>query len=93
MLQNRNFPVQRYVCISSRGPLPPLDLELYSRVSQVLLGSLGNAFQIAQRLGSLQDILHIRSCAQQVGDTGLMAQINTFLAYNAPRTLNGKKQL
>ena len=34
MLQNRNFPVQRYVCISSRGPLPPLDLELYSRVSQ-----------------------------------------------------------
>ena len=59
----------------------------------VLLGSLGNAFQIAQRLGSLQDILHIRSCAQQVGDTGLMAQINTFLAYNAPRTLNGKKQL
>ena len=35
MLQNRNFPVQRYVCISSRGPLPPLDLELYSRVSQV----------------------------------------------------------
>ena len=35
MLQNRNFPVQRYVCISPRGPLPPLDLELYSRVSQV----------------------------------------------------------
>ena len=23
-----------YVCISSRGPLPPLDLELYSRASQ-----------------------------------------------------------
>ena len=23
-----------YVCIRSRGPLPPLDLELYSRVSQ-----------------------------------------------------------
>ena len=36
MLQNRNFPVQRYVCISSRGPLPPLDLELYFRVSQEL---------------------------------------------------------
>ena len=37
MLQNRNFPVQRYVCISSRGPLPPLDLELYSRASQAEL--------------------------------------------------------
>ena len=37
MLQNRNFPVQRYVCISSRGPLPPLDLELYSRASQFLV--------------------------------------------------------
>ena len=24
-----------YVCISSRGPLPPLDLELYPRASQV----------------------------------------------------------
>ena len=24
-----------YVCISSRGPLPPLDLELYSRASQI----------------------------------------------------------
>ena len=23
-----------YVCISSRGPLPPLDLELYPRASQ-----------------------------------------------------------
>merc|ERR1719161_3105306 len=34
MLQNRNFPVQRYVCISSRGPLPPLDLELYPRATQ-----------------------------------------------------------
>ena len=36
MLQNRNFPVQRYVCISSRGPLPPLDLELYPRAAQVV---------------------------------------------------------
>ena len=26
-----------YVCISSRGPLPPLDLELYSRASQQLV--------------------------------------------------------
>ena len=26
-----------YVCISSRGPLPPLDLELYSRASQVMV--------------------------------------------------------
>ena len=39
MLQNRNFPVQRYVCISSRGPLPPLDLELYPRVSQKTINS------------------------------------------------------
>ena len=26
-----------YVCISFRGPLPPLDLELYSRASQDIL--------------------------------------------------------
>ena len=36
--------MQRYVCISSRGPLPPLDLELYSRVSQVAkIADLGSA--------------------------------------------------
>ena len=40
MLQNRNFLVQRYVCISSRGPLPPLDLELYSRASQAMAKDL-----------------------------------------------------
>ena len=30
--------LEGYVCISSRGPLPPLDLELYSRAAQALHG-------------------------------------------------------
>ena len=56
MLQNRNFPVQRYVCISSRGPLPPLDLELYSRASQV-------QFECMTRIVSMQcEALYLRDC-------------------------------
>ena len=37
-----------YVCISSRGPLPPLDLELYSRASQE---SYRGGFRIQERRG------------------------------------------
>ena len=52
MLQKRNFPVQRYVCISSRGPLPPLDLELYPRVSQKAQISLLSTSAVSELLAS-----------------------------------------
>jgi len=52
--------------------------------AHVLTGNLGSAFQIAQRLGTLQDVLHIRSCAQKAGEQELLKNINTFLAYTSP---------
>jgi hypothetical protein len=52
--------------------------------AHVLTGNLQSAFQIAQRLGSLQDVLHIRSCAQKSGEQELLKNINTFLAYTSP---------
>merc|ERR1712232_1106058 len=52
--------------------------------AHVLTGNLTSAFQIAQRLGNLQDVLHIRSCAQKVGDQELLKHINSFLAYTSP---------
>jgi len=52
--------------------------------AHVLTGNLGSAFQIAQRLGNLQDVLHIRSSAQKAGEQELLKNINTFLAYTAP---------
>eukprot|EP00927_Polykrikos_kofoidii_P070617 TRINITY_DN67031_c0_g1_i1.p1 TRINITY_DN67031_c0_g1~~TRINITY_DN67031_c0_g1_i1.p1 ORF type:complete len:804 (+),score=163.43 TRINITY_DN67031_c0_g1_i1:338-2413(+) len=51
--------------------------------AHVLTGNLASAFQIAQRLGSLQDVLHIRSCAQRGGDQELLKHINSFLAYTS----------
>ena len=42
--------------------------------AQVLTGNLLSAFQIAQRLGNLQDVLHIRSCAQRVGHQDVPAR-------------------
>jgi len=52
--------------------------------AHVLTGNLTCAFQIAQRLGNMQDVLHIRSCAQKVGDQELLKHINSFLAYTSP---------
>merc|ERR1712232_681604 len=49
--------------------------------AHVLTGNLTSAFQIAQRRGNEQDVLHIRSCAQKVGDQDLLKPINTFLSY------------
>lgn len=48
----------------------------------ILIGNLTPAFQIAQRLGSMQDVLHINSRAQASGDQELLKQIATFMAYN-----------
>ncbi|CAE7615100.1 Zfyve26 [Symbiodinium pilosum] len=48
----------------------------------ILIGNLSSAFQIAQRLGSMQDVLHINSRAQATGDQELLKQIATFMAYN-----------
>lgn len=48
----------------------------------ILIGNLTHAFQIAQRLGSMQDVLHINSRAQASGDQELLKQIATFMAYN-----------
>merc|ERR1740117_2904712 len=52
--------------------------------AHVLTGNLASAFAIAQRQGNLQDVLHIRSCAQKTGEQELLKNINTFLAYTAP---------
>jgi len=52
--------------------------------AHVLTGNLQCAFQIAQRLGNLQEILHIRSWAQKLGDQELLKNINAFLAYTSP---------
>lgn len=52
--------------------------------AHVLTGNLLSAFQIAQRLGNLQDVLHIRSCAQRAGDQELLKQMSSFLAYASP---------
>lgn len=48
----------------------------------ILIGNLQGAFQIAQRLGSVQDVLHINSRAQATGDQELLKSIATFMAYN-----------
>ena len=48
--------------------------------AHVLTGNLLSAFQIARRLGDLQNVLHIRSCAQRVGDQELLKQLSSFLA-------------
>jgi len=61
--------------------------------AHVLLGNLTQAFQIAQRLGNLQDVLHIRSCAQKSGDQELLKHINSFLAYASPGKDYLKKNL
>merc|ERR1719436_2312438 len=52
--------------------------------AHVLTGNLTSAFQIAQRLGNLQDVLHIRSCAQKTGEHELLKHVNSFLAYTSP---------
>lgn len=50
--------------------------------AMILIGNLQGAFHIAQRLGSMQDVLHINSRAQAVGDQELLKSIATFMAYN-----------
>ena len=50
--------------------------------AMILIGNLQGAFQIAQRLGSMQDVLHINSRAQAIGDQELLKSIATFMAYN-----------
>merc|ERR1712151_1496063 len=50
----------------------------------VLTGNLMAAFQIAQRLGGRQDVLHIRMCAQKAGEQELLKHINSFFAYTSP---------
>eukprot|EP00930_Biecheleria_cincta_P026103 TRINITY_DN18459_c0_g2_i1.p1 TRINITY_DN18459_c0_g2~~TRINITY_DN18459_c0_g2_i1.p1 ORF type:complete len:2313 (-),score=520.95 TRINITY_DN18459_c0_g2_i1:320-6796(-) len=50
--------------------------------AHILTGNLHSAFQIAQRLGSMQDVLHINSRAQAVGDQELLKSIASFMAYN-----------
>lgn len=52
--------------------------------AHVLTGGLAQAFQIAQRRGTLQEVFHIRSCVQKSGDQDLLKQINSFLAYTRP---------
>ena len=54
----------------------------WSATPRILIGNLQGAFQIAQRLGSMQDVLHINSRAQAVGDQELLKSIATFMAYN-----------
>ena len=54
----------------------------YSAPPRILIGNLQGAFHIAQRLGSMQDVLHINSRAQAVGDQELLKSIATFMAYN-----------
>ncbi|CEM27730.1 unnamed protein product [Vitrella brassicaformis CCMP3155] len=46
----------------------------------VLLGQLGLAFHLACRLGSLQDLLHIRDEASRAGEQSLVAQVHAFLS-------------
>ena len=48
----------------------------------ILIGHLQGAFQIAQRLGSVQDVLYINQKAQAVGDQELLKSIAAFMAYN-----------
>ena len=67
MLQNRNFPVQRYVCISSRGPLPPLDLELYSRATQEVFVRLGAEYAF--------DILHTFPFSSETKRMGIIVSV------------------
>ncbi|CAJ1457466.1 unnamed protein product [Effrenium voratum] len=55
----------------------------------ILIGNLHSAFQMAQRLGSMQDVLHINSRAQAIGDQELLKSIATFMAYNP---IDGKKR-
>jgi len=52
--------------------------------AHILTGNLASALQIATRLGSLHDVLHIRARAQKVGDLELQKQISSFLAYTSP---------
>ena len=51
--------------------------------AMILIGNLQGAFQIAQRLGSMQDVLHINSRAQATGDQELLKSIATFMSYNS----------
>ena len=48
----------------------------------ILIGNLSGAFQIAQRLGSVHDVLYINSKAQAIGDHELLKSIAAFMAYN-----------
>jgi len=59
--------------------------------AHVLTGNLQAAFQIAQRSGDLQDILHIRRWATRLGEQELLKHINAFLAYTAPGAEKGDR--
>ncbi|CAE8675054.1 unnamed protein product, partial [Polarella glacialis] len=52
--------------------------------AHMLTGNLSSAFQIAQRLGSMEDVLQLNSRAQNSGEQELLKNIANFLNYTSP---------